>query len=268
MTLKQNICVIGCGWLGFPLAKSLVNKGYIVKGTTTSLEKVSKLKSNNIDGFLVQFSSEGITGSIEKCLSDCDTVILNIPPGLRKNPEANYVKQMQNFIPFLEASTVKNIVLVSSTSVYDDDESFPVITETFPTSNKSNQLITVETMFQTNSNFNTTILRFSGLFNEDRHPASFLSGKQNIKNPKAPVNLIHRKDCIAIIESVLEQNIWNETFNIATTPHPTKQSYYTSICKTKNLALPCFDDTQISQGKIIDSSKLIHVLNYEFQIKL
>lgn len=269
--MKQHICVIGFGWLGFPLAKSLVEKGHSLKGSTTSSEKIIALNSEGIKGFLVQLSSEGISGAIENCLADCDVLVLNIPPGLRKNPEANYVKQMQHLLPYVEASTIKHIVFVSSTSVYDDDESMPLISETSPTSTRSNsakQLLTVEALFQNNSSFKTTILRFSGLFGEDRHPAKFLSGKTNLKNPDAPVNLIHQKDCISIIENIIEQNIWNTVFNASSPSHPSRKNYYTSVCKAQSLPLPSFDDTQKSKGKVIDSTKLARVLDYEFKIKL
>lgn len=269
--MKQHICIIGCGWLGFPLAKSLVKKGHLVKGSTTTLEKISLLNSEGIDGFLVQLSSEGILGGIKNCLADCDILVLNIPPGLRKNPEANYVKQMQHLLPYVEVSSVKHIVFISSTSVYDDDESMPLISETSPTSTRSNtakQLLAVEALFQNNSRFKTTVLRFSGLFGEDRHPAKFLSGKTNLKHPDAPVNLIHQKDCISIIENIIEQNIWNTVFNATTPSHPSRKNYYTSVCKTQNLPLPSFNNTLKSKGKVIDSTKLARVLDYEFQIKL
>ncbi|WP_323787610.1 NAD(P)-binding domain-containing protein [Psychroserpens sp.] len=269
--MKQKISIIGCGWLGFSLAISLVKKGYQVKGSTTTYEKIKALHSNKIEGYLVELSSEGITGDIEKCLADCETLVLNIPPGLRKNPKANYVKQMQHILPYVEASSIKNVLLVSSTSVYDDQVGFPVISETSLTSTTSQnaqQLMSVEELFQHNINFKTTIVRFSGLFGDDRHPAKFLSGRNNIKNPHAPINLIHQIDCIAIIETIIKQNVWNDTFNASTSSHPEKKTYYTSICKAQNLALPNFDNTQKSKGKIIDSTKLARVLDYEFKIKL
>lgn len=262
---------MGCGWLGLPLGISLLKKRHAIKGSTRSKEKISILNSNNIEGFMIQFSSEGVTGPIENCLADCTTLVLNIPPGLRKNPEADYVRQMQHVLAYVEASSVENVLLVSSTSVYDDDEFFSIIDETSQTSTSSNlaqQLLAVEALFQNNINFKTTVLRFSGLFGEDRHPANVLSGKQHIKHPDAPVNLIHQSDCIAIIENIIEQNAWNELFNASTTNHPKRQTYYASVCKAKNIPPPEFDDQQKSKGKIIDSTKLARVLNYEFKIKL
>jgi nucleoside-diphosphate-sugar epimerase len=269
--LKPKICIIGCGWLGFPLAKSLIKKGYSVTGSTTSSDKISNLNSEGIEGFMVKLSSEGVSGDLKNCLAECDILILNIPPGLRKNPKANYLKQMQYVLPFLEASSVQKVLFISSTSVYSDDELFSVISETSQTSKSSNtakQLLAVEHLFQNNLNFKTTTLRFSGLFGDERHPATFLSGKNDLKNGDAPVNLIHLTDCISIIEKIIELNTWNTIFNASTPSHPTKKNYYTSVCKSQNLPLPTFDNSKISTGKIIDSVKLARVLDYKFKIKL
>jgi hypothetical protein len=35
--------LLGCGWLGFPLAEALLEKAF-VNGTTTSANKISKLE--------------------------------------------------------------------------------------------------------------------------------------------------------------------------------------------------------------------------------
>ena len=44
----MKISILGCGWLGFPLAKSLVEKGFSVKGSTTSENKLSILSTAGI----------------------------------------------------------------------------------------------------------------------------------------------------------------------------------------------------------------------------
>lgn len=268
--LKPKISVIGCGWLGFPLAKKLIKRNYEVHGSTTSKAKLSALEAVQIIPFLIQFTSEGIVGNLKSCLKECQTLIVNIPPGLRKNPESDYVKKMESFVNHIENSSVENVVFIGSTSVYEDEENFPVITENSPTSKASapKQLIAVETLFQTNKNFKTTILRFSGLYGPERHPATYLSGKSNIKNPEAPVNLIHRNDCIAIIISIIENNIWNTVFNASNSTKLNKKEFYTKACQLAGLVIPEFDNDSISTGKIIDSRKLIHNLNYNFQIKL
>ena len=41
---KKIIGILGCGWLGLPLAKELVEEGYIVRGSTTQASKLDKIK--------------------------------------------------------------------------------------------------------------------------------------------------------------------------------------------------------------------------------
>ena len=268
--MNQKICVIGCGWLGFPLAKILVNSGYQVHGTTTSESKLTQLQTSGVIPFLVEITSEGIIGDINTCLSECDSVVINIPPGFRKDSEHNYVQKMTHLVKAIEKASIRNVLFIGSTSVYADKEHFVLITEDSETSTSKTalQLLEAENRFQNNNNFHTTILRFSGFFAENRHPATFLSGRTGLKNPKAPVNLIHRDDCISIICSILEKNIWNMALNASTSAHPTKQAYYSSVCETLNIPAPQFDHKSVSKGKIIDSTTLKQILNYEFGVKI
>ena len=44
----RNVSILGCGWLGKPLAISLLDDGYSLKGSTTKEEKLALLEDNNI----------------------------------------------------------------------------------------------------------------------------------------------------------------------------------------------------------------------------
>lgn len=269
--LSKQISVIGCGWLGLPLAKHLIKNNYNVKGSTTTASKISLLSAAGIDASIVRFSETEIIGNIAACLKNSEILILNIPPGLRKNSDTNFVKRIQLLLPYIETSTIKQVLFISSTSVYADDELLPIITEKsqpHPDTESGKQLLNVEELLLKNEHFATTILRFSGLFGVDRHPAKWVSGKKELKNPEAPINLIHQQDCIAIITLILKYASWNMVLNASSPSHPTRKNYYTSACKALNLPLPEFDDSSISKGKYIDSTKLVQLLNYEFKIKL
>ena len=52
--------------------------------------------------------------------------------------------------------------------------------------------------------FNTTVIRFGGLIGYDRMPGKFLTGKKDLPNGDAPVNLIHRDDCVQIIYQIIK----------------------------------------------------------------
>jgi nucleoside-diphosphate-sugar epimerase len=269
--LNKNISIIGCGWLGFPLAMELIKKGHLVKGTTTSKEKIALLNKENIKPFNVEITETGILGLLEESLSKSDILVLNIPPGIKKKDTSNYVAKIEHLIPYIENSQIKRVLFISSTSVYADTSSFPVITEQQipnPMTNSGKQLLKAETLLKNNIHFKTTFLRFAGLYGDHRHPAKFLSGKTNLKNPTAPVNLIHLNDCIGIIINIIEKDVFGDIFNASTTPHPTKQDYYTSVCNSMNLEFPHFDLQSKSKGKIVNSEKIVNHLNYQFQINL
>jgi len=47
------ISILGCGWLGLPLAEHFRDAGYSVKGSTTSDDKIELLKGKQIAPFLI-----------------------------------------------------------------------------------------------------------------------------------------------------------------------------------------------------------------------
>ena len=269
MNTHKTVGIIGCGWLGWPLAKQLIIDGYHIHGTTTSISKVEALRADGIQPFLIELSDEKLLGDIEGFLSTCDILIINVPPKLRLEEDL-YVPKMKRLIGHIENSDVDQVLFIGSTSVYDDSKPFAEITESSKTSHteKALKLLEVEQLFQKHTKFQTTILRFSGLFGEDRHPAKFLSGRSNVKNPDAPVNLIHLSDCISIIRKILVHELWNETLNAATISHPIREVYYSKICRSMHIPIPQFDHSMVSVGKVIHSDKLIRLITYQFKVKL
>jgi nucleoside-diphosphate-sugar epimerase len=260
-----QISILGCGWLGLPLAKSLLQNGFPIKGSTTSLEKISLLESDGITPFLVRLEEHQISESIADFLADSQILIINIPPKLRGGSTENFVAKITTLLPFIENSTVEKVLFVSSTSVYGDDND--LVTEDSPLNPDTEggrQLAIVENVLQKNSRFQTTILRFGGLISDERNPVRFLSGRENIENPDAPINLIHQDDCIGIIEKIIGRNSWGETYNAVAPFHPTRQEYYTQKATELNLALPKFAALNTIVGKTILNNKVIEVLDYSF----
>lgn len=270
----KQISLLGCGWLGLPLAKSLIKDGFLVKGSTTSLEKMDVLKDVGIFPFQINVKEDVIEGEMASFLENSSILIIDIPPKLRGNSNGTstalsktFVAKIQTLISYIEQSTVKKVLFVSSTSVYADDNSVVTeITKPQPETESGKQLMETEFALMNNNHFQTTVIRFGGLIGDDRHPIRFLSGKKNIENPDAPINLIHQTDCIGIIKSVIENDVWNEVFNAVLPYHPSRKEYYTQKAIKLNLPLPEFDESKPSIGKIISSEKLIHQLHYTFKV--
>jgi nucleoside-diphosphate-sugar epimerase len=270
-----KISILGCGWLGFPLAKALMEKGFIVNGSTTTVEKIAVLENQGIIPFLVALDSKSVAGEIATFLEDSQTLIIDIPPKLRGNTksilvseEMEFVEKIKNLIPFIAASTVENVLFISSTSVYSDGvQMVRAVTEETtlnPDTESGRQLAFVEALLQNNTSFKTTIVRFGGLIGEDRNPVTFLSGREQIENAEAPINLIHQEDCIGIISKIIVEAHWNETFNAVTPNHPSRKEYYTQKALSLQLTLPKFAPANNCSGKQISSAKIKSILNYTF----
>ncbi len=273
-----KISILGCGWLGFPLAKKLIAKGISINGSTTSENKLSILNDAGINPFLVilsevegNFESESISKNITDFLAESEILIIDIPPKLRAvDPNAEkkaFVEKIKNLIPFIEKSTIKKVLFVSSTSVYGDDNSI-ITEETIPNpdTESGKQLVLAEKLLQENQNFETTIVRFGGLIGEDRHPVKFLAGKENLENPDAPINLIHLNDCIGIIEEIIIQSKWNDVFNAVAPFHPTREVFYSQKAIKMNLPEPKFSSEKSNIKKVISSEKIETILSYKFKL--
>jgi len=258
--LKNTIGIMGCGWLGLPLAKSLIQAGYNVHGSTTKKNKLDTLEQEGIKPFMVILGEESVTGSITEFLDQLDTLILNVPPRLRANNKENYVLKMNLLLNEIRKSSVKKIVFVSSTSVYGAVEG-EVTEDTLPmpVTESGRQLLEAEKVFQNDKSLQTTILRFGGLIGPDRHPVTMLSGKEGLTNGDDPVNLIHLDDCIHLIKTVIENNWWNQIFNGVYPEHPLKREYYCEMAAKNMLPKPQYLNPESKKsGKIIISRNFLN----------
>ena len=261
----QQISILGCGWLGLPLAQHLIEKEYTIKGSTTSPNRIGELESKEIEAFIIELSPDEISGDYEAFLQNSKTLIIDIPPKLRGENPVSFVDKIKTFIEkAVINSSIENVLFISSTSVYGE-EAINITEETLekPETLSGKELLETEHFLQNQTAFKTTFLRFGGLIGGSRNPAKSLSGKSNIATPEAPINLIHQDDCIGIITAIIEQNFWNQKLNASAPFHPTRKEYYTSKAQVLGLDLPQFEENNAS-GKTIDSSKLSTTLNYHF----
>lgn len=162
----------------------------------------------------------------------------------------------------IKKSTIEKVLLVSSTSIYPNNNL--TISESDDMELTYSSLRRIEKLFLTCSKINTTIIRFGGLIGYTRNPAHFFSGGKVVNNPEANVNLIHRDDCIEIISQIIEQEVWGQVFNCCADTHPTRKEFYTYVSNSTGLPLPAFESTHLKSFKIISNKKVKKILNYEF----
>ncbi|PAU94519.1 NAD(P)-dependent oxidoreductase [Aliifodinibius salipaludis] len=263
----MTISILGCGWLGLPLAERLRDEGHQIKGSTTSEDKLQVLKGKNITPFLLKLTPKLQCNDCDH-FWDADVLVLNIPPGRSKdNVKEFHQQQIQAVIDRLKHSPIEFVVFISSTSVYPKKGG--IVSEEDTKKGKAsrasgNALLEAEKMLRKESEFKTTVIRFGGLYGHDRHPVKYMSGRKDISNGNAPVNLIHQKDCINIIQKVIEDDITDQTFNGVSDGHPPKKMYYPAVAKAMDLEPPTFEDDESKKYKVVSNRKLKMMLNYKF----
>jgi nucleoside-diphosphate-sugar epimerase len=266
--LLMKISILGCGWLGLPLAEHLRDHGHNIKGSTTSKDKLELLSGKKITPFLLKLDPHL---DCENCddFWDAEVLVLNIPPGRnRDNIEDFHTKQIQSVIEKVTPSPISFVVFVSSTSVYPEKSGIVAEVDTKPgeaVRPSGNALLKAEEMLRSQSKFKTTVVRFGGLYGYDRHPANHLAGRKNLDRGNAPVNLIHRDDCIGIIHKIIEENATNEIFNGVSDGHPPKNMYYPAAAKALGLDPPTYKDDESQDYKIVSNQKVKQLLKYKFK---
>lgn len=285
----MKISILGCGWLGLPLGKYLVENGHSVKGSTTSESKIALLSEVGIEPFLLNFSPQievlspplsvspqtttttyvssvgtqttaGTTITTMQSFLTSEVLVICIPPRAGKFGEDFHVQQIESLLEYLPVSTIKSIIYTSSTSVYPDlkselNEEDEVI--------ENHALIRVENLLK-NLPQNVTILRCGGLMGGERIPAKYFAGK-TINTGKIPVNYVHQEDVIQIITMILEQEFWNETFNVISPEHPIREEIYLKNCEEFGYEKPIFEaPSEEIPFKIISPQKLIQRTGYKF----
>lgn len=260
-----RIAIIGLGWLGEPLASHLLEKGYRVKGSTTRPEKLTGLQSKGIEAALLKFNPHP-EGSGFRSLFETDVLFVNIPPRSKSVPEGFYAEQIKFLKELAVQSKVKKVIFVSSTSVYPDwnqkvDESFPLTFE----NTGSQGILRAEQILQSEKSYDLTIIRFGGLLGVDRIPGRYFSGKANVTGD-SPVNYIHQADAVRLSAWIIENNLWNETFNGVAPLHPQRKDVYEKNSQELGFAPPIsYAEVGEAMWKEISADKIMGT-GFRFQM--
>jgi len=267
---QNSISILGCGWMGFPLAQHLISKDWTVRGSTTTEEKLKTLEQAGIAPCHLTLKPDL---QYTNCANfwQSEILFLNIPPG-RRDPdvEERFPAQVKAVLEQVKHSDIKWIIFAGSTSVYPNNSKLVKETDASRGDDvraSGRALMHAEDLLHSSHGFDTTILRFGGLYGYDRHPANYLKGKKGLKNGSAPVNLIHRDDCIHIIDHILEKDIRGEIYNCVSDGHPPRCEFYKAAADILGVEPPTFEDSDggPTRTKIVSNQKLKEDLDYTFR---
>ena len=261
---RIRISVLGCGYLGIPLARKLVLLGFKVYGSTTSKDKLPYLEKEGIKAFLIECQPQ-MTGQNLDHFFQSDILFLNIPFKRNLlNPEF-YRKQITSVTRRVDKSPINFVIFASSTSVYPDALKIAKEDVDFlPDNPRAKVLLKIECGLFRNHHFDTTVLRFAGLYGQERQIGHFLS-QENINKKNTPVNLVHVDDCVRVILEVIRQDKRGEIFNVCSDKHPSRQEFYQRASDKLGLPKSNFPDVKNKAGKIVSNKKIKKILKFKFK---
>ncbi|MBD2699688.1 SDR family NAD(P)-dependent oxidoreductase [Spirosoma sp. BT702] len=266
---NQTISIIGLGWIGLPLAENLVAEEFRVKGSVTSAEKKATLREKGIDTYQLQLNPEPI-GDLDTLLQT-DTLVINVPPKAGKFGDTYHPQQIQFLTDAIQNSPVRNVLYVSSTSVYPDisaDVANHVVRETDVTlldHSAAPALFQAEDLIRGLSPDRlVTIVRCAGLMGYDRIPGKYVAGR-SVDSGRLPVNYLHQDDAVGILTALIQQPI-SGTFNAVAPEHPAREAIYRKSCAQFGYGLPTFVEPKgLLPYKIVSGQKLDEATRYIFK---
>lgn len=268
----MNIAIIGCGYVGYAVAKYWkLSSDFVITATTTTPAKVATLQQV-ADIEIVQSSD---VEALKSVLQNQDVVLLSVGPKSRDAYEETYVKTAENIVSVLQhIPTVKQLIYTGSYSVYGDrngsivDEETPIA----PSNPNGKILHKAEQILLSASNekLRVCILRLGGIYGEGRELVKIFSrafGETRPGSGEDTTNWIHLDDIVGAIEFARKQQL-NGIYNLVDDAHLSSRELIENLCQKYDKPNVIWDASQtktrsnnssVSNEKIKKAGyKLIH----------
>lgn len=252
-----KVGIIGLGWIGEPLAHKLHDSGYTVIGTTTQEDKKTRLQQAGISTRLLELNPLPVGEGLEEVF-DVDILYINIPPSRRTNPDSFHPKQIAQIRNLAVKNRVSKIIYISATSVYPDLGQEAYESDELNLSTTGNPALwQAEQILWEKKSYDITVVRFGGLLGDNRIPGKYFSGKENVAG-HPPVNYVYRNDAVRAIEWIINQSLWNVTYNVVAPIHPRKSEIYERNAKSLGFPPPkSYETDPLSSWKQISPARFL-----------
>jgi len=265
-----NTLILGAGWLGTPLAQTLIDQGHQVTVTRRSQIRLDEFPLTSVQPALLDLNEPHSLQQLIELIEQhqIERIVGAFPPGFRKGNGQEYAHQWQRLVSAAKQSSVNKLLMVSSTTVYpnlavdmkEEDATLALAQKSEHFSDNARIMLQAE-QYVIDSGIDYAIVRCSGLIGSDRHPSRFAMRLKQVSR-KAPANMVHQNDAVAATAFALNQ-IDNEVVN-ATTPNTvSKAEFYQAAITQSDLDIALPPVTETADKRIL-ADKLV-ALGYQFQ---
>lgn len=281
LTPVMRALIVGCGYVGFPLAAELVKLGHEVFGMRRSTSSDAALRAAGIAPLCGDITQPD---SLKQLPRDFDWVVNCVASGGGGGVEKYrqlYLQGMRNLIAWLTAPGGKTprIIYTSSTGVYGQNDG-SLVDETSPTepaTDTAKILIETEQALLTagcEKRFPAIVLRAAGIYGPERGYLlkQFLRGEARIEGDGSRMlNMIHRDDLVQAIIAALERGRAGEIYNAVDDAPVSQLEFFKWLAAKLGKPLPSSVTEDFAAprkrgvtNKRISNAKLKRELGFEF----
>ncbi len=265
-----NTLIVGAGWLGTPLAQSLVHEEHDVVVTRRTQDRLDELPSELTNAELLDLSQPNAEIKLPELIlrHKIKRIVGAFPPGFRKGGGQEYAHQWARLVNIVKHQDIEKLVMISSTTVYPnrpsdmrEESASLLLTQNHSDFSENAKIMLEAEQSVIDSGINYAILRCSGLIGPNRNPARFAM-RLNKVSSCAPANMLHQNDAVAAAIFALE-NLDNQIVNVTTPNTVSKADFYQAAIAKSGDDIPLPPLTEEADKRIV-ADKLVS-LGYQFR---
>ena len=277
----KHIVIVGCGDIGFRVAKIWKKQGKSVFGVARSEESLNALRQQHLHAVSADLDNLATLTEFGGRLCKQSLLYYFAPPpskGIEDSRMANFLLSLnKNNLP-------KQIIYISTSGVYGDQQGRLVDEQTAPNPqvdrakrrfHAEEQLIEYAT---NNTSVAVTILRVGGIYGPGRLPLQRLKDQIPLlhENLSPQTNRIHADDLAQVCVAAATEKSDGEIYNVSDGSNSNMTEYFNTIADFCNLPRPPLVDWEEAEEKIskgmlsylkesrrMDNSKMINDLEIE-----
>lgn len=255
--------VIGCGYVGTPLAKRLVELGHEVWGVRRSEASAAELTALGIKPFAADISQPGALDTLPGSFDWIVNLVSSDKGGPAEYRQV-YVEGNRNLIEWARKHPMKKLIYTSSTSVYaqNDGSAVKESSPAEPTTETSQILVEAEKLLAAAApGVPAVVLRVAGIYGPERGHLfkQFLKNEAKIPGQGARIiNMIHVDDLIEVIIAALKNGRAGEIYNVVDDEPVSLLHFYRWLSETLGKWMPPFapEEQEPERKRAITSKKV------------
>jgi nucleoside-diphosphate-sugar epimerase len=247
----MRVLIVGCGYIGLPLAGELARAGHEVFGVNRTLEKSAALRQSGVEPLAADISRRADLDALPGAFDWIVNAVSSSKGGLEEY-QRNYLDGTHNLVDWLAGSPPQKYIHVGSTSVYSQTDG-SLVKETSPAQPTTETgLVLAETeqsllrAFK-DKKFPAVLLRLAGIYGPGRGHLflQYLKDEARIRGTGLRlINMIHRDDAIAAIISTLKSGRPGEIYNVVDDEPVPQIHFFRWLSETLGKNMPPFVDEE------------------------